>query len=61
MRIEDLSPTVSPIRRCEDCHLNLCRDLLRALGSCPRWGQPRHDVESRCASFVPKVAAGAAR
>lgn len=43
-----------PVRRCDDCALNLGRDVLRALGSCPRWGQLRHGVESRCPAFVAK-------
>lgn len=43
-----------PLRRCEDCRLDLCRDVLRALSTCPRWGKPREGVESRCAAFVAK-------
>ena len=42
------------LRRCDDCALNLGRDVLRALGTCPRWGKPRHGVESRCSAFVAK-------
>ena len=41
-------------RRCDDCQLHLTGDVLRALGSCPRWGKPRHGVESRCPAFVAK-------
>lgn len=41
-------------RRCDDCQLHLTLDVLRALGSCPRWGKPRHGVESRCPAFVAK-------
>lgn len=43
-----------PLRKCSDCALNLGRDVLRALGSCPRWGQPRHGAESHCPAFVAK-------
>jgi len=46
--------TPPPLRRCDDCQLNLGRDVLRALGSCPRWGQSRHGVETRCPAFVAK-------
>lgn len=42
------------LRRCDDCALDLGRDVLRALGACPRWGKPRHGVESRCPAFVAK-------
>lgn len=42
----------APMRRCDDCRLNLGRDVLRALGTCPRWGMPRTGVESRCPAFV---------
>lgn len=41
-------------RRCDDCQLHLTPDVLRALGSCPRWGKPRHGVESQCSAFVAK-------
>jgi hypothetical protein len=44
----------SPHRRCVDCQLHLTGDVLRALGSCPRWGKPRHGVESHCPAFVAK-------
>ena len=43
-----------PRRRCVDCQLHLTGDVLRALGSCPRWGKPRHGVESHCPAFVAK-------
>jgi hypothetical protein len=43
-----------PLRRCDDCQLHLTPDVLRALGNCPRWGKPRHGVESRCPAFVAK-------
>lgn len=46
-----------PLRRCDDCVLHLGRDVLRALGACPRWGKPRHGVESQCSAFVPKEGA----
>jgi hypothetical protein len=42
------------LRRCKDCRLDLSRDVLRALGTCPRWGKQRHGVESRCPAFVAK-------
>jgi hypothetical protein len=45
---------LSPLRRCEDCRLDLCRDVLRAIGACPRWGKSRHGVESHCPAFVAK-------
>lgn len=48
-RLDATEPGQQPARRCDDCALNLGRDVLRALGSCPRWGKPRHGVESRCA------------
>jgi len=44
----------SPRRRCNDCQLHLTRDVLHALGNCPRWGKRRHGVESRCPAFVAK-------
>lgn len=47
-------PAQSPRRRCDDCQLHLTRDVLRALGTCPRWGKRRHGVESRCPAFVAK-------
>jgi len=43
-----------PRRRCDDCQLHLTPDVLHALGSCPRWGKPRHGVESHCPAFVAK-------
>ena len=46
--------TRAPLHRCDDCALNLGRDVLRALGSCPRWGKPRHGVEARYPAFVAK-------
>lgn len=49
-----------PFRRCDDCLLHLGRDVLRALGTCPRWGMPRTGVESRCPAFVAKAKDGAA-
>ena len=42
-----------PLRRCNDCAHHL-GDPLKALG-CPRFGLPRHNVESRCAQFRAKV------
>lgn len=44
-----------PLRRCEDCRLDLCRDVLLALGNCPRWGKQREGVASRCPAFVAKT------
>src|SRR5688500_7391289 len=44
----------SPLRRCDDCQLHLTRDVLHALGNCPRWGKRRHGVKSRCPAFVAK-------
>lgn len=46
--------TQPPLRRCNDCQLDLGRDVLRALGMCPRWGKPRAGVESHCPAFVAK-------
>ena len=43
-----------PRHRCDDCQLHLTPDVLLALGSCPRWGKPRHGVEGRCPAFVAK-------
>ena len=43
-----------PLRRCDDCQLHLTRDVLHALGNCPRWGKRRHGAESRCPAFVAK-------
>jgi hypothetical protein len=43
-----------PLRRCADCALDLTRDVLRAIGTCPRWGTNRAGVETRCAAFVAK-------
>jgi len=43
-----------PVRRCADCELDL-GEVLRAL-ACPRFGQSRNGVESRCAAFRPKPA-----
>ena len=42
-----------PLRRCNDCvhHLG---DPMKAL-TCPRFGMPRHNVESHCAQFRAKV------
>lgn len=51
--------TRQPLRRCEDCELDLSRDVLRALGTCPRWGKPRAGVESRCPAFVAKPGSAA--
>lgn len=53
----DVAAPQIPLRRCDDCQLDLGRDVLRALGSCPRWGMRRAGVECRCSSFVPKAAA----
>ena len=50
----DSSQPAVMLRHCDDCALNLGRDVLRALGNCPRWGKPRHGVESRCPAFVAK-------
>ena len=44
----------TPFRCCDDCQLHLSRDVLRALGSCPRWGMPRAGVKSCCQAFVAK-------
>lgn len=52
----DIAEEQPPLRHCQDCQLDLCRDVLRALGSCPRWGMARDGIESRCAAFVPKSA-----
>lgn len=55
--VESVQPELraqSPRRRCDDCQLHLTRDVLRALGNCPRWGKRRHGVESRCPAFVAK-------
>jgi hypothetical protein len=46
--------TQPALRRCDDCALNLGRDALHALGTCPRWGESRHGVEARCPAFVAK-------
>jgi len=43
-----------PLRRCQDCRLDL-GDVLRAVGTCPRWGMNRNGVESRCPAFVAKA------
>jgi hypothetical protein len=43
-----------PVRRCDDCALDLGRDVLRALGTCPRWGTVRAGVETSCPPFVAK-------
>ena len=47
------SARIVPLRRCNDCvhHLG---DTLTAL-RCPRFGMPRHNVETRCAQFRAKV------
>jgi hypothetical protein len=55
--VESVQPelrTQCPRRRCDDCQLNLTRDVLHALGNCPRWGKRRHGVETRCSAFVAK-------
>src|SRR5688572_26943785 len=52
--VQPESRAESPIRRCDDCQLHLTGDVLRALGSCPRWGMPRHGVETCCPAFVAK-------
>lgn len=44
----------APLRCCDDCQLHFGRDVLRAVGVCPRWGKPRHGVETRCPAFVAK-------
>jgi hypothetical protein len=46
--------TPAPLSRCDECALNLGRDVLRALWSCPRWGGPRHGVETSGPAFVAK-------
>lgn len=51
----DIATVSTPLRRCNECQLNLVRDVLRALGSCPRWGMRRAGVESPCASFAAKA------
>ena len=43
-----------PRRRCDDCHLHLTGDVLRALGGCPRLGKRRRGVETCCPAFVAK-------
>ena len=43
-----------PRRRCDDCQLHLTPDVLHALDTCPRWGKPRHGVETCCPAFVAK-------
>lgn len=58
--VESVQPKLRaqpPRRCCEDCQLHLTRDVLHALGNCPRWGKPRHGVESHCPAFVAKDAA----
>lgn len=50
-------PSIPILRCCEDCALDLTRDVLRAIGSCPRWGTDRAGVESRCPAFVAKEGA----
>jgi len=50
----DIAEPQPPLRRCENCSLNLGRDVLRALSTCPRWGTNRAGVESRCPAFVAK-------
>lgn len=49
--------TPPPLRRCGDCQLDLGRDVLRALCTCPRWGKRRLGVESHCPAFVAKEGA----
>lgn len=44
----------APLRRCDDCALVLGRNYMRALDTCPRWGQGRAGVESQCGAFVAK-------
>lgn len=51
----DVADYQPPLRRCDDCRLNLGRDVLRSLGSCPRWGMCRAGVESHCPAFVAKT------
>lgn len=46
--------TPPPLRRCADCKLDLGRDVLRALCTCPRWGKRRLGIESHCLAFVGK-------
>lgn len=53
---------VVPLRRCDDCELNLGTApgvMLQAAFACPMFGRPRIGVESRCAAFVPKDGAAA--
>lgn len=50
----DLAEAQPPLRRCEDCAHDLGRDVLRAIGNCPRWGTNRAGVESDCPAFVAK-------
>lgn len=52
--IVDQQAPDAPLRRCDECALNLGRDVLRALGACPRWGKPRHGIETRCPAYVAK-------
>jgi len=54
-RLDIINPHAQDaLRRCDGCALNLGRDVLRALGTCPRWGKRRHGVESHCPAFVAK-------
>lgn len=46
-------PTSAPLRRCSDCRHDL-GDPMLAIGKCPLFGKRRLNVESRCASFIPK-------
>lgn len=46
-----------PLRRCDDCQLNLGTGpgvTLRATFACPRFGKPRAGVEGPCPAFVAK-------
>lgn len=43
----------APLRRCQDCRLDLGSSI-DALASCPRFGQDRRGVESRCDKFEPR-------
>lgn len=57
-RVDTVQPlkqqTRPALRRCDNCQLDLGREVLRALGACPRWGQPRAGAESHCPAFVRK-------
>jgi hypothetical protein len=58
---EDAISPSAPLRRCDDCALNLSKPILAAF-ACPMYGKPRvrydkernrHSVELRCIVFEP--------